>query len=153
MLKPHLPADGAKYLWASEAVNFGLRRTADWMEQAKGELKAAKDLYATSNYAWCCFTCQQAAEKALKAILEHLGTPTIGYNLLALVSEISKHINVPKEVEDACRILNRYYIPTRYPNAFSSGAPVHMFNEDDAKDALERLGKVMEFAREITGIA
>lgn len=122
------------------------------MEQAKGEAKAAKDLYRTANYAWCCFTCQQAAEKALKAILEYLGTPTIGRNPLALISEISKHIDVPKEIDDACRILNRYYIPTRYPNAFPSGAPIHMFNEDDARDALMRLEKVMGFAGRVTGI-
>lgn len=129
-----------------------LRRTVDWMEQAKGEFKAARDLYATSNYAWCCFTCQQAAEKALKAILEHLRTPTYGHNLLALVSEISKYIDVPKEVKDACRILNRYYIPTRYPNAFPSGAPIHMFNEEDAEEALKHLEKVIEYARRVTGI-
>lgn len=122
------------------------------MEQAKGELKAAKDLYSTSNYAWCCFTCQQAAEKALKAVLEHLGRPTPGHNLIALAEEISKHLEVPKEVRDACRILNRYYIPTRYPNAFPSGAPIHMFNEDDALEALKLAEAVLNYARQATGI-
>ena len=130
-----------------------MRRTADWIEQAKGEFKAAKDLYSTNNYAWCCFTCYQASEKALKAILEHFRTPTIGHNLIVLVSEIAKFVDVPKAVRDACRILNRYYIPTRYPNAFPSGAPVHMFNEDDAREALKLAEVVLNFAKEVTGIS
>ena len=54
-----------------------------------------------------------------------------------LVNEISAYITVPQNVVDACRILNRYYIPTRYPNAFPSGAPIHMFDEKDAMEALE----------------
>jgi len=130
-----------------------VRRTVDWIEEAKGEFKAAEDLLKTSNYAWCCFTCHQAAEKALKAILEHLGSPTAGHNLIALVNEISKIVQVPREAEAACRVLNRYYIPTRYPNAFPSGAPVHMFFEDDASEALEHAEKVMNLARTVTGIA
>ena len=129
-----------------------MRRTVDWMEQAKGEFKAAEDLYATRNYAWCCFTCHQAAEKALKAVLENFGSPTVDYNLMALILEVSKFIQVSKEIEDACRILNRYYIPTRYPNAFPSGAPIHMFNEDDAKEALCHARKVIDFAKKITGV-
>jgi len=129
-----------------------MRRTADWMDQAKGEFKAARDLFATSNYAWCCFACHQAAEKALKAILEHFGTPTAGYNLIALINEVSKFTAVPSGVETSRRILNRYYFPTRYPDAFPSGASIHMFNGDDAEEALQHLGEVMEFAGKVTGI-
>ena len=123
------------------------------MEQAKGEFKAAKDLLATSNYAWCCFACHQATEKALKAILEHFGSPTVGHNLIALIHEVFKFTPISKEIEAACRVLNRYYIPTRYPNAFPSGAPVHMFNEDDAGEALQHAERVMDLARKVTGIA
>ena len=123
------------------------------MEQAKGEIKAAKDLLNTSNYAWCCFTCQQAAEKALKAMLEYFGSPTIGHNLVALISEVSKFNHVPSEIESACRKLNRYYIPTRYPNAFPSGAPISMFDESDAKEAVKLAEKVIEFAERITKTA
>ena len=129
-----------------------LRRTLDWLEQAVGEFKAAKDLYSTGNYAWCCFTCHQAAEKALKAILEHYGSPTIGHNLLVLVDEASRFTSTHQKVQDAARILNRHYIPTRYPNAFPSGAPIHMYNERDAKEALDYVEEVLSFARKVTGI-
>jgi IS5 family transposase len=68
----------------------------------------AGDLFATSNHAWCCFTCHQAAEKALKAILEHFGSPTACYNLIALATEASKFIQIPKEAEVACAFFNTY---------------------------------------------
>jgi len=99
------------------------------MEQAWEDLRAAEDLLSTGHYAWCCFLCQQAAEKALKAVLEHLRTPAPGHNLLKLLSQIAELETVSETVQRACTVLNRYYIPTRYPSAFPNGAPVHMFDE------------------------
>ncbi len=130
-----------------------MRRTADWLEQAKGELKAAKNLLASGDYAWSCFVSQQAAEKALKAILEHFRSPTAGHNLLALIEEVGRFTPVPESLRGACRLLNRYYIPTRYPNAFPSGAPVNMFAESDASEAVKLAEGVVTFARELTGLA
>jgi HEPN domain-containing protein len=73
---------------------------------------------------------------------------------MGLILEASKFIQVSKEIEDACRVLNRYYIPTRYPNAFLSGALIHMFNEDDAKEtSLRYARKVIDFAKKITEAA
>lgn len=129
-----------------------MRRATDWFEQAKGDLKAAKDLYSTENYAWCCFACHQAAEKALKAILEFFGSPTAGHSLIALAGEVSRFTTVPKEVGNASRILNRLYIPTRYPNAFPSGAPIHMFDKSDADEALSHAEGILNYAREVTGL-
>lgn len=128
-----------------------MRRVRDWMVQAEADLKAAEDLCRTGNYSWSCFVCHQAAEKALKAILEHLGTPTYGHNLIALASEVSSRHSIPKPVLDACRILNRYYIPTRYPNVFPSGAPVEMFNVEDAEEAIGLARGVVNHARKVTG--
>ena len=44
-------------------------RYKDWLEQAKWDLKAAKDSLKAENYEWSCFQSQQAAEKSLKAYL------------------------------------------------------------------------------------
>lgn len=82
-----------------------------------------------------------------------MGNPTIGHNLLALLSEISKHIEVPDEVRRASTILNRYYISTRSPNAFPSGAPIHMFDEKDAEEAIDYAEEILEFAEKATGFA
>ena len=90
-------------------------RAIDWFGQSEAELKAAKDLLATDNYAWCCFTSHQAAEKGLKAILEHLRSRTPGHNLNELIGVVEQHIVVSVDLKSACARLNRLYIPTRYP--------------------------------------
>ncbi|MCX8200830.1 MAG: HEPN domain-containing protein [Candidatus Caldarchaeum sp.] len=124
-----------------------MRRAADWMRQAKA------DLLNTSNYAWSCFASHQATEKALKAVLEDFGHPRTGNDLVELVNEVDKLTPAPREVKDDSRILNRYYITPRYPNAFPGGAPSDMFDETDAEDALWRAEKIVAFAGEATELA
>ena len=105
----------------------------------------------TGHWSWCCFTCQQAAEKALKAICEHFRTPQRGHNLNVLIQAIEAHTNVPNDVQMACARLNRYYIPTRYPNAFDHGSPADQFFEPDARQALEDAEEVLRFAERVVG--
>ncbi|MFX0116712.1 MAG: HEPN domain-containing protein [Candidatus Hodarchaeota archaeon] len=40
-------------------------------------------------------------------------------------------------------------MPSRYPDAFTSGAPADKFSEDQAKQAMEDARHVIEFVREI----
>lgn len=89
----------------------------------------------------------------MKAILESLAIPSIGRNLLPLASTVSEKIKVPDSVKSACKRLNRFYIPTRYPNAFPSGAPVHMYDKEDAVQALKDAEEVFNFAKKVTGFA
>jgi HEPN domain-containing protein len=49
-------------------------------------------------------------------------------------------------VRRGCARLNRYYVPTRYPNAFDRGVPAEQFFEDDARLALEDAEEVVRFA-------
>ncbi|MFH1200652.1 MAG: HEPN domain-containing protein [Candidatus Micrarchaeota archaeon] len=41
----------------------------EWLDEAQDDLKAAENLGKARLYAAACFHCQQAAEKALKALL------------------------------------------------------------------------------------
>lgn len=125
-----------------------MQRAQDWFEEAVEELRAARDLRATAHYAWACFTCQQAAEKALKALLERLTRALpLGHNLNDLISDIEAHQTVPATVRDAGRRLNRLYIPTRYPDAFPSGVPAYQYAESDADQALADAEEVIDFVR------
>lgn len=121
------------------------------MTQARGEFSAARHLLAGGHWAWCCFTCHQAAEKALKAALErhHDGRP--GHNLNELRVAVQTHLAVPVAVEDACTRLNRLYIPTRYPDAYPSGAPVAQYVESDARQALADAEEVLRFVESALG--
>jgi len=44
-------------------------RWSDWLDDAEDDLAAAKELYRAGRFAKACFLAQQAAEKALKALL------------------------------------------------------------------------------------
>lgn len=121
-------------------------RWNDWLGQAREEFSAADWLLQGSRYAWCCFTSQQAAEKALKAVLDYHNVSHMGHNLLDLVGLVAAHAHIPSPLQDACRRLNRHYIPTRYPDAYPSGIPADQYGRSDAEQALEDARAVMEFA-------
>jgi HEPN domain-containing protein len=124
-------------------------RSIDWLRQSEAEFKAATDLLNTNNFAWCCFTAQQSAEKSIKAILNHIQCGALGHNLNTLIQEIEQHLQVDKAVVDACIRLNRLYIPTRYPDAFASGVPAEQYFDQDANQAVQDAEEVLHFARTI----
>ncbi len=71
-----------------------------------------------------CFISQQAGEEALKACLYALGKRrVIGHSLYEMVDEISGHDRRFKEISSEAKRLDRFYIPTRYPNGIPGGSP------------------------------
>ena len=110
-----------------------VRRPHDWLRQAELDLAAARDLSATAHYEWACFLCQQAAEKGVKALHESQGIEAWGHAIVGLLAGVEE---VPDEVLDAGRVLDRHYIPTRYPNTHPAGAPGDMYTARDAEQAL-----------------
>lgn len=126
-----------------------MQREQDWLGEANAELRAAHDLLRGGHWSWACFTSQQAAEKALKALGEHFRNPQFGHNLNLLRQALEVHMVVPESVRMACARLNRYYIPTRYPNAFDRGIPAEQFFEADARQAVEDAEEVVKLAESI----
>ncbi|MGH2350686.1 MAG: HEPN domain-containing protein [Chloroflexota bacterium] len=128
-----------------------MQRAQDWLIEARAELRAARDLLSGQHWSWCCFTCQQASEKALKAICEHFRSPQFGHNLNMLLQAVETHTSIAEAVHLACARLNRYYILTRYPDAFDRGAPADQFFEADARQALADAEEVQRFAEHVIG--
>lgn len=123
-------------------------RWRDWQRQSEGDRSAALALRNAGNWDWCCFACHQSAEKALKAALEHLRREHSGHSLNYLLRALDESRDpASRQVRDACARLNRFYIPTRYPDAFDQGAPVEQYTESDADAALLDLELVLEHAR------
>ena len=126
-------------------------RSEDWLREGRAELRAAQDLLKGQHWSWCCFTCQQSAEKALKAICEHFRSPQFGHNLNILLTEVVAHTKMDDEIRQGCASLNRFYIPTRYPDAFDKGAPADQFFEHDAHQAVTDAEKVIALASRVIG--
>jgi HEPN domain-containing protein len=55
-----------------------MERSADWLEQAQGDLAHAGNDLEDGFYDWACFSAQQAANKAAKAVLHRAGAEAWG---------------------------------------------------------------------------
>ena len=123
-----------------------MSRAEDWLKEAKEDLESAEILLRGGQYHHACFHAQQAAEKALKALLRSLHKARIGHSVLDLLREVSKDLEVPEELWDMARVLDQYYIPPRYPSAFSEGAPGDYYTRRQAEEAIEYSKAVVSFA-------
>ena len=124
-------------------------RSKDWINQAKRDLEAAEGLLNQGSFEWSCFVAQQAAEKAVKAVIQRLNAVAWGHSVFELLSILAKRLEIDKELLDCARALDRYYIPTRYPNSFASGSPYEYFTREEAKNATICSRRVIEFCKGI----
>ena len=78
-----------------------MERSADWMEQAQGDLVHARHDLQHGFYDWACFSSQQAAEKAAKAALQRIGGEAWGHSVADLLREVGKSESVSDDLIDA----------------------------------------------------
>jgi HEPN domain-containing protein len=89
-----------------------------------------------------CFHVQQAAEKAIKAVLIAKGiSPPKTHNIRTLLDLLSQVIVTPREVEDAAGLTD-YAVTTRYPGDFE---PV---GEEEYREALKMAKTVVIWAEQ-----
>jgi HEPN domain-containing protein len=117
----------------------------DWLRRAKGNLALAKQRKPKEAY-WedLCFEAQQAAEKAVKAVLrfseiDFPRTHDIG-ELLALLNKSEQ--KVPQELWKADE-LSQYAVETRYPG------PAESVTRNEYRQAVALAQKVMQWAEKI----
>jgi HEPN domain-containing protein len=117
----------------------------EWLRRAKGNLALAKQRKPKEAY-WedLCFEAQQAAEKAVKAVLMSSGidfpkTHEIG-ELLALVNRSGQ--KVPQEFWKADD-LTQYAVETRYPG------PAEPVTRNEYRDSVALAQKVDKWAEHI----
>ena len=124
-------------------------RYADWFRQAEADLRHAKNALESSDFEWSCFAAHQASEKALKAVFLKLGLDAWGHTLTALIGNLPVEVLKPSQtLVDYARILDKYYIPTRYPNGFDSGAPTDFYTQSEASQALTQAEAILEYCRD-----
>lgn len=125
-----------------------VNRAPDWFRQAQADLQHARNSADVGDFEWSCFAAHQAAEKAVKAVFLKLGMDAWGHTLTVLLGNLPPSLNQPSiALVDSARILDKYYIPTRYPNGFDSGAPTDFYTEAESRDAIHRAEVILEFCR------
>ena len=126
-----------------------MERANDLLIDAEDFFGAANDLFATSRWSKVCFNCQQAVELALKATLSYLGLERRGHSLSSFLNEVGNYRKEFEQFEDAAKILDQYYIPTRYANAFSSGPAMKHYTKAQAEEAIKNAGDILKLVRQI----
>jgi len=116
-----------------------------WVLQAQRDLDDARYSAAGRRFNLACFLAQQSAEKALKALLYSAGAEAVwGYSVAELCQDI---IAIHPDLASLAAIggpLDKYYIPTRYPNGLPGGIPSDAFVSADAQMAISMAEQVLD---------
>jgi HEPN domain-containing protein len=122
-------------------------RAPDWLRQAEADIKHAQSAMDGEYFEWSCFASQQAAEKAVKSLFYHLHGDPWGHSLLSLLQGLPEPTKafVSPQLLDSARALDKNYIPTRYPNGFSAGAPTDYYTRKDAEESLAHAKSILAF--------
>lgn len=108
-----------------------------WFELAFDDIDSARIMLRENKLNIVCYFSHQAAEKALKGVLEFRGiNPPRTHNLIDLVNECNNIDGTFKDVLTQARVLNQFYIPTRYPVAPPGSLPTGAPNIDIAQKAI-----------------
>lgn len=115
----------------------------NWLAEAKADLRHAEMSTTIGDFNWACFAAQQAAEKAMKALVLHvLGEYPRGHDLVRLYRRVKNFMGTPLS-EGALARLSMYYTIARYPNA-GIERPSEEILKEHAEEALSTARVVLD---------
>lgn len=122
-------------------------RSGDWLRQADRDLSHARHALEDEDFEWTCFASQQAAEKGVKAVYEHCHGEGWGHVVSKLLRGLPREVSATDALVEAALRLDKFYILTRYPNGFESGAPGDFYTKAEAEAAIADASAIIEFCR------
>jgi len=116
-----------------------------WFQQARADLEVVRTLRSAGHHAAACFFSQQAAEKALKAVLFSQGARVVlEHSVRELVRQCQTHDPAFAGAAEEGALLDQFYIPTRYPNGLPAPAvPSEVYTEAHARAAQEAAQRIL----------
>ena len=66
-----------------------------------------------------------------------------------MVARLLRELPVPygRGLEDKAKVLDSFYVPTRYPNGHPEGAPHEHYGDLQSSEAIEYASEILEFVR------
>ena len=124
-------------------------RHQDWLNQGQRDVELARWCIQGGHFDWACFACQQAAEKAIKAVFQNLGGEAWGHSVTDLLRALPNVYAAESGLLDAARELDRHYIPARYPDSHPAGAPFQHYMRGEAVRAVSNAESIIDFCKGI----
>jgi HEPN domain-containing protein len=120
------------------------REIQNWIDQSNDDFDGALFNYEGGKYYIAAFLCQQAVEKALKALFldEKKGEVPQSHSLIYLATNTS----VPDKFLSFLRELTPKYVDTRYPDA-SVDLPSRIYDKENTKGILDKSGEVLAWIK------
>ena len=122
-------------------------RSEDWLRQALRDLEHAEESRRSGKHEWACFASHQAAEKAVKALHLFFGQEAWGHVISRLLRDLPESVNVQDDLIEKAKILDNFYIPSRYPNSHPEGAPFEHYGPIHSEEAIKYASEIVEFVR------
>lgn len=122
-------------------------RSRDWLRQSERDLEQAADSRQAGRHEWACFAGQQAGKKAVKALHLHLGQEAWGHVVAQLLRELPPDAAAPEALVDRAKVLDNFYIASRYPNSHPDGAPFEHYGPIQSQQAVEYGGSIIAFVK------
>ncbi|EFK96364.1 protein containing HEPN domain [sediment metagenome] len=127
-----------------------------WFTTAEDDLDTAGILIKSAKYAHSCFHAQQAGEKALKSIWYLIDADPWGHSIKMLIdgleAENKEYYREMKNLERIGSVLDRFYIPTRYPNGLPDMTPDMAFSMEDAMTCIAHAREILDKVKSILKI-
>jgi HEPN domain-containing protein len=107
-------------------------------------------LLQSGAYAQACFYAQQSGEKAVKALWYLVDADPWGHSIQRLIVDFPERGSLPDLDKWVARgaLLDKFYIPTRYPNGLPDLTPGQVYALDDARRGLETARALVAACRE-----
>jgi HEPN domain-containing protein len=130
-----------------------IREAKRWLTTAEDDIDSAVILKENGKFAHSCFHAQQAGEKALKAVWYFADADPWGHSIKKLIEDLN-HVDLKlyQSLESYTRmgmVLDRFYIPTRYPNGLPDITPDVAFTNEDADTCITYSRKIIDEVRSI----
>jgi len=91
---------------------------------------------------------QQVVEKSFKGFLLAKGRSHPRLHKVTELAKLCAEISIDLEpLKDNLKLIDEFYIPTRYPDAIPGGLAEGLPGRDDAKLALETAAAILELVR------
>jgi HEPN domain-containing protein len=121
-----------------------------WLRQAEHDLTIARGHQERGDYSDACFMAEQAAQKVLKAFLIARGQRAVPLHSVAQLAERCAQLDPDFAIHiTPGRILDQYYIPTRYPDALAPPAvPFESYTQEQAQRAVAAVGALVALVNE-----
>ena len=125
----------------------------NWLYFADEDYLSAEIMLKARIYNKVCFLSQQAIEKGLKAYLLNCGKRLKKtHKIIDLLAECVEIEPVFKSFENEALEIDRYYIPTRYPDAVVGALPEGLPGKEQAGTALESASRIIKFLKNRLGV-